>query len=115
MRSGIAAYTNRCKLRAPKGVTNITPFWCGKGERLGLGSHSGPNAEDRGANLVERHQARPGVWVRVREDYRKAELQGALGTVKQIWGNPNHHTALLVRLEEEEPYELFWHNELLLA
>ncbi len=66
-------------------------------------------------SLVQRHQARPGVRVRVREDYRKAELRSVLGTVQQIWGNPNYHTALLVRMEEEERYELFWHHELLLA
>ena len=42
---------------------------------------------------------------------RKAELRGAVGTVQQIWGNPNYRTALLVRLEDER-YELFWHHEL---
>jgi hypothetical protein len=63
---------------------------------------------------VERRQIRPGVRVRVREGYRKAELRGALGTVQQIWGNPNYHTALLVRLEDER-YELFWHHELQMA
>jgi hypothetical protein len=61
---------------------------------------------------MERHEARPGVQVRVAEDYRKAELRGAVGTVRQIWGNPNYRTALLVRLEEDERYELFWHHEL---
>jgi hypothetical protein len=61
---------------------------------------------------VARHQLRPGVQVRVGEGYRKAELRGAVGTVHQIWGNPNYSTALLVRLEEHERYELFWHHEL---
>jgi hypothetical protein len=61
---------------------------------------------------MERHEARPGVRVRVGEGYRKAELRGAVGTVRQIWGNPNYRTALLVRLEEDERYELFWHHEL---
>jgi len=61
---------------------------------------------------MERHQARPGVRVRVGEGYRKAELQGAVGTVQQIWGNPNYHTAVLVRLEDGDRYELFWHHEL---
>jgi hypothetical protein len=32
--------------------------------------------------------------------------------VQQIWGGPNYHTALLVRLEQDERYELFWHHEL---
>ena len=63
---------------------------------------------------METHQARPGVRVRVGEGYRKAELRGALGTVQQIWGNPNYHTALLVRLDDER-YELFWHHELQIA
>ena len=64
---------------------------------------------------MERHQARRGVRVRVREGYRKDELRGAVGTVQQIWGNPNFATALLVRLEEDERYELFWHYELQVA
>ena len=61
---------------------------------------------------MARHQVRPGMRVRVGDGYRKAELRGALGTVHQIWGNPNYHTAVLVRLEEDERYELFWHHEL---
>jgi hypothetical protein len=64
---------------------------------------------------LERHQARPGVRVRVGEGYRKAGLRGALGTVQQIWGNPNYSTALLVRMEEDARYELFWHHELHVA
>ncbi len=63
---------------------------------------------------MERHEAQPGVQVRVGEGYRKAQLRGALGTVQQIWGNPNYHTALLVRLEDER-YEFFWHHELQMA
>ena len=61
---------------------------------------------------METHQVRPGVRVQIGEGYRKAELRGAVGTVQQIWGNPNYRTALLVRLEEDERYELFWHHEL---
>ena len=75
---------------------------------------SGPNFVDTGAHLVERRQARRGVRVQVRENYRKAELRGAVGTVQQIWGNPNFATALLVRLDDER-YELFWNHELQLA
>ena len=63
---------------------------------------------------MERHEAQRGVRVRVGESYREAELRGALGTVQQIWGNPNYRTALLVRLEDER-YELFWHHELQMA
>ena len=63
---------------------------------------------------MERHEARRGVRVRVGEGYRKDALRGAVGTVQQIWGNPNFATALLVRLEDER-YELFWHHELQVA
>ena len=49
--------------------------------------------------------------VQVGERYRKADLRGAVGTVQQVWGNPNFATALLVRLEDGR-YELFWHHEL---
>ncbi len=63
---------------------------------------------------MERHEARPGVRVRVVQRYRKAELRGAVGTVQQIWGNPNYRTASLVRLEDGR-YELFWHHELQMA
>jgi len=61
---------------------------------------------------LERDQAIPGVRVQVGERYRKAELRGAVGTVQQVWGNPEYRTALLVRFEEDERYELFWHHEL---
>ena len=74
-----------------------------------------PTLSDTGANLVKIHEAQRGVRVRVGEGYRKAELRGARGTVRQIWGNHNYHTALLVRLEEDERYELFWLHELDLA
>jgi hypothetical protein len=60
---------------------------------------------------VERHEARPGVRVRVGEGYRKAELRGAVGTVQQTWSNPNYRTALLVRFEDGR-YGLFWLHEL---
>ncbi len=73
-----------------------------------------PTFESTGAHLMERHEARLGVRVRVGEGYRKAELRGALGTVQQIWGNPNYHTALLVRLEDGR-YELFWLHEVHMA
>lgn len=52
-----------------------------------------------------------GAKVRVRKDHRKPELRGLFGTVEQRWGNPKHHTALLVRFEDGR-YELFWHHEL---
>ena len=78
---------------------------------MGVTDGLGPNHAKIGVNLMERHEARPGVWVRVGEGYRKAELRGALGTVQQIWGDPDYRTAVLVRLEDGQ-YELFWHHEL---
>ena len=33
-------------------------------------------------------EAQIGKRVRVRKDYRKAELQGRVGTITQRWGNP---------------------------
>ena len=63
---------------------------------------------------MERHEAQRGVRVRVGGGYRKAELRGAVGTVHQIWGNPNYRTAVLVWLQDGR-YELFWHHELQLA
>jgi hypothetical protein len=56
-------------------------------------------------------EVRLGARVRVREGYRKLEMRGFLGTVEQRWGNPHHHTALFVRLEDGR-YELFWDHEL---
>jgi hypothetical protein len=56
-------------------------------------------------------EVRLGARVRVREGYRKPEMCGLLGTVEERWGNPNNHTALLVRLEHGR-YELFWDHEL---
>ncbi len=78
---------------------------------MGPEPRASPNFVSTGANFVERHEVRRGVRVRVGEGYRKAELRGAVGTVQQIWGDPNYRTALLVRLEDER-YELFWHHEL---
>jgi hypothetical protein len=59
---------------------------------------------------VPSEEAQVGAKVRVRNDHRKPELWGMVGTVEQRWGKPNH-TALLVRLEDGR-YELFRHHEL---
>jgi hypothetical protein len=56
-------------------------------------------------------EVRLGSRVRVREGYRIPEMRGLAGTVEQRWDNPNHHTALLVCLEDGR-YELFWDHEL---
>jgi hypothetical protein len=48
--------------------------------------------------------------VRVREAYRKSELAGMRGIIKQRWGSPNY-VALDVRLEDGRS-ELFWVHQL---
>jgi hypothetical protein len=48
--------------------------------------------------------------VRVREAYRKSELAGMRGIIKQRWGSPNY-VALDVRLENGRS-ELFWIHQL---
>jgi hypothetical protein len=50
------------------------------------------------------------MLVRVKEDYRKPELEGVLGVIKARWGGPNY-VALDVRLEDGRS-ELFWFNQL---
>jgi hypothetical protein len=63
------------------------------------------------AGVMHLEETRLGTRVRVREGYRKPEMCGLLGAVKERWGNPNHHTAFLVRLEDGR-YVLFWDHEL---
>lgn len=62
------------------------------------------------AGVMRLEKSRLGTRVRIREGYRKPEMRGLLGTVKERWGNPTHHTALLVRLEDGR-YALFWDHE----
>ena len=59
---------------------------------------------------MQTQQARPGTMVRVREAYRKSELAGMRGIIKQRWGSPNY-VALDVRLENGRS-ELFWIHQL---
>jgi hypothetical protein len=66
--------------------------------------------EDTGANLMQSHEAHPGVAVRVKEGYRKSGFGGLLGTVEQSWGHPDF-PALDVRFEDGRS-ELFWFHEL---
>jgi hypothetical protein len=57
---------------------------------------------------VGSEEARSGT--RVKDDYRKPELRGAVGKIVQSYGHPNY-LALDVRLDDGRP-ELFWHHEL---
>jgi len=59
---------------------------------------------------MQSHEARPGTAVRVREGYRRSELEGMSGTVEQCWGSPDY-LALDVRLEDGHS-ELFWFHQL---
>ncbi len=60
--------------------------------------------------LIESHEARPGTVVRVKEGYRRPELEGMSGTVEHCWGSPDY-LALDVRLEDGRS-ELFWFHQL---
>ena len=59
---------------------------------------------------MESYEVRPGTAVRVREDYRRPELEGMGGTIEHCWGSPDH-LALDVRLEDGRT-ELFWFHQL---
>ena len=48
--------------------------------------------------------------VKVRDDYRKPELRGLSGTVRQVWGRPGYE-ALYVHLKDTG-CELFWPQDL---
>ena len=59
---------------------------------------------------MEGYEARPGTVVRVREGYRRPELEGMGGIVEHCWGSPDY-LALDVRLEDGRS-ELFWFHQL---
>jgi hypothetical protein len=61
-------------------------------------------------NLLESHEARMGITVRVKQGHWKPKFSGMRGTVKRRWGHPDH-PALDVRLEDGRS-ELFWFHEL---
>jgi hypothetical protein len=70
-------------------------------------SHS---SNSKGVTLIESHEARPGTVVRVREGYRRPELEGMGGIIERCWGSPDY-LALDVRLEDGRT-ELFWFHQL---
>jgi AMMECR1 domain-containing protein len=47
---------------------------------------------------VETQKTRIGASVRVREDYRKPQLRGCVGTIQRIYGH--NHLAVEVRFED---------------
>lgn len=54
--------------------------------------------------------ARAGMTVRVRLDYRNPPLQGAFGTIKKRYGGPNY-TAFEVLFPDGKS-QLFWDHQL---
>ena len=54
-------------------------------------------------------EAHVGARVRIRPDYRKPNLRGAVGTIKKLWGPP-HYGAVEVRFEGGSS-ELLWRHE----
>ena len=59
---------------------------------------------------MQSHEARPGTAVRVKEGYRRPELEGMGGTIEHCWGSPEY-LAVDVRLEDGRS-ELFWFDQL---
>jgi hypothetical protein len=62
-----------------------------------------------GHSLV-RHEAHPGMLVRVIEDRRRPEYVGKLGIIRGSFGSPDY-PALDVQLENGR-LELFWFHQL---
>ena len=63
-----------------------------------------------GQNLLQSHEARTGITIRVNEKHWKSRYRGMRGTVEHKWGTPEY-PALDVRLEDGR-LELFWFHEL---
>ena len=59
---------------------------------------------------MQSHEARPGTDVRVKEGYRRPDLEGMSGTIEHCWGSPEY-LAVDVRLEDVRS-ELFWFHQL---
>ncbi|HEX2107687.1 MAG TPA: hypothetical protein VHF70_00220 [Rubrobacteraceae bacterium] len=59
---------------------------------------------------MEAHDVRSGMTVRVREDSRRPELEGVLGTVQKSYGAPEY-LAVDVLLDDGQ-LELFWFHQL---
>jgi hypothetical protein len=59
---------------------------------------------------LEPHEARTGTTVRVKEGYRKRELVGMRGTVRECWGHPDY-LAVDIELDDGRS-ELLWFHQL---
>ncbi len=68
-----------------------------------------PTEEIQGEDNVKSQEARPGKVVRVREGYRRPELEGMRGTVRKCWGSPEYR-ALDIELEDGRS-ELLWFHQ----
>lgn len=62
-----------------------------------------------GEILMQPHEPRPGMLVRVREGHRRSEFGGMVGIVEHRWGHPDY-PALDVRLADGR-LQLFWFHE----
>ena len=58
---------------------------------------------------MEPHEARTGTTVRVKEGYRKRDLVGMRGTVRECWGNQDY-VALDIELEDGRTKLLWFHQ-----
>ncbi len=59
---------------------------------------------------MEPHEARTGMLVRVKTGYRKHDLVGMRGTVRECWGHPEY-SAVDIELEDGRS-ELLWFHQL---
>jgi len=59
---------------------------------------------------LEPHEARTGTTVRVKEGYRKHDLVGMHGIVRDCWGHPDY-SAVDIELEDGRS-ELLWAHHL---
>ena len=59
---------------------------------------------------MESQEARSGTVVRVKEGYRKTDLVGKRGTVRECWGHPDY-SAVDIELEDGRS-ELLWFHQL---
>jgi hypothetical protein len=109
---GHRAHCLACGMVGPVRETTVAA-WRAISSREGHASSwaSDETRPEERQGVMRLEETRLGASVRVGQGYRKPEMRGLLGTVKQRWGNPNHHTALLVLLEDGR-YELFWDHEL---
>ena len=60
--------------------------------------------------MMELEDARVGTTVLVRLDYRKPHRQGAMGTIKKRYGNPDYRAFEV--LFPDGKTELFWDHQL---